>query len=179
MQGKSDLLQKDTIFYSLFENSRIGQVILDDLYRLAFVNKRMFGFFDLEPIYMEDIMFGQAFHCSNFGASCSECCKFDNKQCNLMHAIKIIQNGGVLDDHTIRFSFKRDNREEIKWFQLNSSFVSYCDQNYILLIFADITDFKQREKRLKELLFLDLATGTTNKYGLVKSMKQRVLTVNS
>ncbi|HBR08982.1 MAG TPA: hypothetical protein DD735_08850 [Clostridiales bacterium] len=179
MERKSDLLQKDTLFYSLFENSRIGQVILDDQFRLVFANKRMYGFFDLESDHMEDMLFGQVFHCSNFGVSCSECGIDENGQCNLMHAIRIIRKGGIIDNSTIQFSFNREGREEIKWFQLNGSPISYYDRNYILLIFADITDLKQREKRLKELLSLDLATGTTNKYGLVKSIKRRVRAGNN
>jgi diguanylate cyclase (GGDEF)-like protein/PAS domain S-box-containing protein len=179
MERKSDLLQKDTLFYSLFENSRIGQVILDDQFRLVFANKRMYGFLDLESDHMEDMLFGQVFHCSNFGVSCSECGIDENGQCNLMHAIRIIRKGGIIDNSTIQFSFNREGREEIKWFQLNGSPVSYYDRNYILLIFADITDLKQREKRLKELLSLDLATGTTNKYGLVKSIKRRVRAGNN
>ncbi|HBT65666.1 MAG TPA: hypothetical protein DEB10_13500 [Ruminococcaceae bacterium] len=179
MERKFNLLQKDTLFYSLFENSRIGQVILDDQCRLVFVNRRMYKFFDLKSDYVKDMTFGQIFHCSNFGVSCSECGKAGNGQCDLMHAIRIIRKGGIIDNNTIQFSFNREGRKKIKWFQLNGSFVSYYDRNYILLIFADITDLKQKEKRLKELLSLDFATRTTNKYGLVQSIKRRVRAGNN
>jgi diguanylate cyclase (GGDEF)-like protein len=93
--------------------------------------------------------------------------------------MRIIRKGGIIDNNTIHFSFNREGRKKIKWFQLNGSFVSYYDRNYILLIFADITDLKQKEKRLKELLYLDFATRTTNKYGLVQSIKRRVRAGNN
>lgn len=175
MERKSDLFQTESLFDSLFKNSRIGQVILDEQFRIAYANRRMYEFFDLKPDDAANMLFGQMFHCSNFGINCPENGNDVCGRCDLMHAIKIIQKGGIIDNNTIQFSFKREIREEIKWFQLNGTFFSYGRQNYILLIFADITDLKQREKRLKELLSLDLATGTINKYSLMKSVKRRVL----
>lgn len=174
MERKSDLLQENPLFYCLFESSRVGQIILDDQCRPVSINRRMYEFFDLNPNQKTDMPFGQIFHCSNFGASCPECGIDGNDQCALMHAVKIIRKGGMIDNNTMQFSFSREGREEIKWFQLNGSSVTCRNRTYILLIFADITDLKQREKRLKELLSLDLATGTTNKYGLLKSIKRRV-----
>ncbi len=168
-----------TLCLTLFENSRIGQVILDDQCRLIFVNRRMYEFFDLKPDQEANLSFGQVFHCSSFGASCAECAKGGDGQCDLMHAVKIIQKGGMIDNNTMQFSFNRENSEEIKWFQLNGASVSYDNHTYILLIFGDITDMKQREKRLKELLSLDIPTGTMNKYGLVKSIKRRVRAGNN
>ena len=178
MERKSDLLQKNPLFYSLFESSRAGQIILDDQGRLVFMNGRMYEFFDLNPNQKKDLPFGQIFHCSNFGVSCPVCGEAESDRCALMHAIKIIRKGGMIDNNTIEFSLRREGRKEIKWFQLNGSAGSYGNRTYILLIFADITDLKQREKRLKELLSLDLATGTTNKYGLLKSIKRRIRTGN-
>lgn len=174
MERKSDLLQKETLFYSLFECSRIGQIMIDDQCCLVSVNRRMYEFFDLDPKEERNLPFGQVFHCSNLGVSCPECGKDGNDRCNLMHAIKTIRKGGAIDNNTMQFSFTRGGREETKWFQLNGSSISYHGGDYILLIFADITDLKQREKRLKELLSLDLATGTINKYGLIQSIEQRV-----
>lgn len=174
MERKSGLLQENTFFYSLFENSRIGQVLLDDQFQLVFVNRRMYEFFDLKLGQMEESPFGKVFHCSNFGVGCSVCGRAESGQCSLMRAVRLIQKGGIIDNNTIHFSFNREGHEEVKWFQLNGSSVSCCGRSYILLVFADITELKQREKRLKELLSLDLATGTMNKYGLVKSIEQRV-----
>lgn len=169
-----DLLQEHNLFYNLFENSRIGQVFLDIQNHPVYVNRRMYEFFDLIPDLMADMQFGQVFHCSNFGRVCAECSENGNDRCDLMHSIRIIQNGGSIDNNTIQFSFKHGDREEIKWFQLNGSYIIYEEKEYLLLIFADITDLKQRENRLKELLSLDLATGTTNKYGLMKLVQERI-----
>lgn len=174
MKLVTDLLQEHNLFYTLFENSRIGQVILDLQNHPVYVNKRMYEFFDLIPDLRENMQFGEVFHCSNFGKVCDECSKTGNGRCDLMHSIRIIQNGGSIDNNTVQFSFNHENWEEIKWFQLNGSYVIYGGIKYLLLVFADITDLKQREKRLKELLSLDLATGTINKYGLMKVVKQRV-----
>jgi diguanylate cyclase (GGDEF)-like protein/PAS domain S-box-containing protein len=176
MEQKPDFLQPNSIFYRLFENSRIGQVILDNQFRLISVNRRMYEFFDLKPDQKTDRLFGQVFHCSNLGTSCPECGMNGDERCDLMHAVKIIQEGGMIDNNTMRFSFRRNGCKEIRWFQLNGSSEFYNNQIYILLVFSDITDLKQREERLKRLLSLDLATGTINKYGLVQSIKQRART---
>lgn len=179
MERKADPLQKETFFDCLFENSRIGQVILNEQGRLVAVNRRMYEFFNFNFDAAAGMPFGEVFRCSHFGASCSECGKSENDQCDLIHAIQIIRKDGIIDNNIMRFSFSRDNREETKWFQLNGSAVPYLNQNYILLIFADITDQKQRENRLKELLSLDMATGTENKYGLIKSIKKRIRSGNT
>lgn len=179
MKRKPDLLQKDTLFHILFESSRIGQIILDDHGHLVFINRRMYEFFDLKPGQNTDMSFGQVLHCSSFRENCPECGKNQNGQCDLMHAIQMIRKNGIIDNHTIRFLFNLEGRQEMKWFQLNGSSVYYDGRDYILLIFDDITDMKQREKRLKELLSLDLATGTTNKYGLVKLIKRRIRAGNN
>lgn len=179
MEQKSNPLQKDLFFNCLFENSRIGQAILDEQGRLICVNRRMHEFFDFNFEDTTGMPFEEAFCCSHFGTGCSECAKSKNSQCGLIHAIQIIQKDGIIDNNIMRFSFSQDNREETKWFQLNGSAVSYLNQNYILLIFADITDQKQRENRLKELLSLDMATGTENKYGLITSIKKRIRSANT
>ena len=61
MERKFNFLQKDTLFYSLFENSRIGQVILDDQCRLVFVNRQMYKFFDLKSDYVKGMLPMQGF----------------------------------------------------------------------------------------------------------------------
>ncbi len=174
MEQRTALQEKDTIFYHLFEGSRIGQVILDDQLQLISVNKRMFEYFGLKSHYHKNMLWGQVFRCGNLNRSCSQCGKKENNRCDLMHGIKIIQANGHIENDTIQFPFIHNGNEEIKWFQLNGSSVYHQSQHYIFLTFSDITELKQRETRLKELLSLDLATGTMNKYGLLKTIKERI-----
>ncbi len=176
MEQKYDLSQRNALFQGLFENCRIGQIILDEQFRLVFVNRRMYEFFDLPPDDRVDMPFGRIFHCSSLGTSCPECGNGGNSRCGLMKGIKIIREGGMIDNDMIRFSFRRGPKVEIKWFQLNGSNIHYDAQNYILLIFADVTDIKENEAHFKELLCLDLATGTANKYALVESIKRHIRT---
>ena len=174
MEQRTDFQEKDTIFHQIFEESRIGQVILDNKFHLISINKRMFEYFGLKTHFNKNMLFGQVFHCSHLGYLCSGCGKGGSNRCDFMHGTKIIQTYGKIDIETICFPFLRNDIEEVKWFQLNGFSVYYMEQRYILLSFTDITELKQKEKRLKQLLSLDLATGTMNKYSLRKAIKKRV-----
>jgi diguanylate cyclase (GGDEF)-like protein len=62
-----------------------------------------------------------------------------------------------------------------KWFYLSGSKITAAsNEHYAVLIFTDITELKHQEKRMREQLILDLATGAMNKYSLVDSLQKLV-----
>jgi len=172
MKTKSNPSSDPGLFYSLFTNCRIGQIVFDEQLGIRFINPRMFELFDTQFEETGEMVFGRIFHCSSLGISCRKCGPDGTERCDLLHAMKVIQKGGVIDNSTVHYSFSRNGQTETKWFQLNGCLFSYKEKPYSSLVFTDITDLKLREKRLKELLSLDLATGTTNKYGLMKAVRK-------
>ena len=179
MERNVEFNKRDTFFYDLFLGNKIGQVIVDEQFNIMFANNRMFELLDFAPYDVVNMSFGQAFHCGELGANCQECGVGDSdccKNCGVMNVVRTIRRGSLIDNSAVKFSYYYDNHFEEKWFQLNGGILSYHDQDCIALVLADITDLKQREKHLKELLSLDLATGSMNKYSLMKAIKKRVRT---
>ena len=177
MERNVEFNKQDTFFYDLFLGNKIGQVIVDEQFNIMFANIRMFELLDSAPYDVVNMSFGRAFHCSELGVNCQECGTGDSeycKSCGFMNAVRTIKRGSLIDNSTVKFSCCYNNHFEEKWFQLNGSKLSYHDQNCIALVLADITDLKQREKHLKGLLSLDLATGSMNKYSLMKAIRKRV-----
>jgi diguanylate cyclase (GGDEF)-like protein len=166
-------IRDDAFFAVYLENCRIGHLILDRQFHILFANKRMFEYFHLTPRNLDSLSFGQAFHCSKLGADCAVCGDGASGACSILHAMKMIQKGGIIDSDTVSYSFFHAGRPKTKWFQMNGCAIPYKNENLISLIFTDITDMKQREKRLKKLLSLDLATGTINKYSLLAALRKR------
>lgn len=176
MERNVEFNKQDTFFYDLFQGNKIGQVIVDEQFNIMFANNRMFELLDFATYDVVNMSFGQAFHCSELGANCQECGTGESecfKNCGILNAVRLIRRGSLIDNSTVKFSYCYDNHFEEKWFQLNGGTLPYHDRDCIALVLADITDLKQREKHLKELLSLDLATGSMNKYGLMKAIKKR------
>ncbi|HWP51738.1 MAG TPA: sensor domain-containing diguanylate cyclase [Clostridia bacterium] len=174
MEHKIQFSANSPLFYNLFQNSRIGQIILDSQNRIAFANQRMLELFGaIEPNVLGK-SFGDAFHCVDYEGRCPGCVKADDKRCNLVHAANLIKQGVISDNTAIAYSFFREQRICQKWFQVSGRIFAYEGKEFLQLSFCDITHLQQREKHLKALLLLDKTTGTLNKYGLVKAVKRRI-----
>lgn len=61
------LKESESFFYSVFLNSMVGQVIVDENLNIALANNRMFEYFDVEPYNTNGLPFGRAFFCKELG----------------------------------------------------------------------------------------------------------------
>ena len=173
MEHRPDLLKKNALLQTLFDNCRIGLVILDEQLRAVSINPRMYEFFELPPADdIADRSLGRMLCCSSLDAGCSECGNMGNYGCGLMKSVDRLKRNGVVENSSICFSTKKGTKNTIKWFQLNGTQIACDEQIYYLLYFTDITDLKRNEAHFRALLSLDLATGTVNKSGLVELIKK-------
>ena len=155
MQQPSELLRDDPLLTVLFENCSIGVIILNAQCRPVFMNRQLLEFLNLTSVETMSLP-------ENIG-SC----------CDLMRKIEQIRRDGFLSNDIIRCPVKA-TKNSAKWLQLNGSRIQYAGQPLYLLFFTDITTVKQREVHSRELLSLDLATGTINKAGLIEVIKKHL-----
>ncbi|WMJ85142.1 diguanylate cyclase [Oscillospiraceae bacterium LTW-04] len=174
MEQNIKFSENSPLFYNLFQNGRIGQIILDAQYRIVFANRRILELFGSKEVDVIGKTFGQAFHCTSYAGGCPRCVKDIDKSCNLVHAARLIIRGTVTDDSAIAYSFYRNQHTCHKWFQVSGCVFTYNNENFLQLSFCDITHMQQRERHLKDLLLLDNTTGALNKYGLIKAIKRRI-----
>jgi len=170
------LKESESFFYSVFLNSMVGQVIVDENLNIALANNRMFEYFDVEPYNTNGLPFGRAFFCKELGRNCYECGKsiIENfKDCGIINAMRDIQDGKtIISDSVIQYSFHYRNHLKIKWFQINGCNIAYNNKTCTELIFSDVTELKLRENQLREWLSLDLATGAMNKHSLLNAIQK-------
>jgi diguanylate cyclase (GGDEF)-like protein len=160
---------KDAFYYSIFQNSMIGQTIVTENLRLVTANKQMFQYFQLIPYEVEGLLFGCAFHCANSKCGHTEKCK----NCYIRNAVRdILCNRIALKESIIQYSFVSKNRRRTKWFQMNGTAIENGHEQYVALTFTDITELKNQEEYLRKRFALDLSTGTMNKYNLMASMQK-------
>lgn len=174
MEHNMEFSANGHLFFNLFQNSRIGQIILDSQSRIVFVNRRMLEFFGSKETDVIGKTFGQAFHCTSYAGDCPNCEKKVDKSCDLVHAARLIIKGAITDDSAIAYSYYRGQHTCQKWFLISGCVFKHYNESFLQLSFCDITYLQQREKHLKDLLILDNTTGALNKYGLIKAVKRRI-----
>ena len=173
MITRSETAAQEMQFHTLLENSRVGLLVLDDCLKIVYANQRMFEFFGVSFTQVQGKEIGDVFCCKDFTAVCRACGKENLENCALMRTLEVIREGTVVDNHVIQYIFMREKVPQVKWFQISGCTMYAKDASFISLVFTDITDLKQREERLKALLSLDLATGTQNKYSLMKLVREK------
>ena len=172
MNGRTE---KDSFYQSIFQTSTVGQIIVSADLCLIAANGRMFEYFRLKPYDAIDGLFGCVFHCAHRekGHMCGQHDKCQN--CYIRSAVNdIICNHITVTDSVMQYQYVIENRRRTKWFQLSGKLIQNENKQYALLAFADITELKLQEEKLRKKLALDLATGTMNKYSLMSSLQKLI-----
>lgn len=161
------------LFKAVFENSPVGLVLINKDTTLRDVNNYMFNSFDLTAQSIMGKRFGNVFNCavvSSNGEICgeSETCK----ACGLRTGVSMVLNEGItISDIVMDHNFIIGKTNQKKWFKISASRIEDDGDTFAVVSFVDISTQKEYEELLKNQLSLDLATGTTNKYTLLNTLK--------
>lgn len=167
------LNKKNSFYYDVFQNSMVGQIIVNENLSIVSANNRMFQYFHSKPYDATGLPFGSVFSCTELRHDCPECGKTKKcKSCGIWKAVQDVFTNIAIKYSVIQYSFQIENHHTVKWFQLNGTQIICCDEHYAALVFTDITELKQQEEQLRKNLTLDLATGTMNKYTLIDTMQK-------
>lgn len=164
------------LFKAVFENSPVGLVLVNKDTTLREVNNYMFKSFGFSPQSIQGQKFGNVFHCAAVenGGICGELetCK----DCALRSGVTLVLNEGVtIPDSVMDHNFIIGNTNQKKWFKISASRIQENSDTFAVVSFVDITTEKQYEELLQHQLSIDLATGTTNKYTLLNTLKSLTL----
>ncbi|OJU14027.1 MAG: hypothetical protein BGN88_12850 [Clostridiales bacterium 43-6] len=166
-----------SFYYDIFQSSSIGQIVVNLNLNIVSANSRMFQYFQINPHDAKGLPFGCVFNCTELNHNYRECGKTKNcKSCGILNAVRdILLSDTSIKGSVIQYSFRIEKRHAAKWFYLSGANVATSSgDHYAALVFTDITELKQQEKRLREKLTLDLATGTMNKHSLVDALQKLV-----
>lgn len=172
MNGKTE---EDAFYQTVFQNSRIGQVILSEDLSLIAANDRMFEHFQLKPGEVQGKSFGCVFHCAyrEKGQICGQNGKCED--CFIKSAVSdIIGSHITITESAMQYQLIIENRHKMKWFQMSGTVIEIKGSQFVLLSFADITELKLQEEDLRKKLALDLATGAMNKHSLMLHLEKLV-----
>jgi len=94
------------------------------------------------------------------------------KDCSLRGGVTLVLNEGVtIPDTVMDHNFIIGKTNQKKWFKISASRIQENDDTFAIVSFVDISTQKQYEELLQHQLSIDLATGTTNKYTLLNTLK--------
>lgn len=168
---------QDSFYYDIFQSSSVGQIIVNINLNILSANTQMFQSFQINPYDAKGLPFGCVFNCAEVSQNCRECGKMKKcKSCGILNAVRdVLLCDTSIKDSIIQYSYRIEKSHTAKWFYLSGANVATsCSEHYAALVFTDITELKQQEKRLREKLTLDLATGAMNKYILVNALQKLV-----
>lgn len=166
-------IEKSPIFYDIFQNSIIGQVIVNKNLDIMFANNHIFQCFQSIVKDTAELSFGDVFNCFELWQKGHKCGDSEHcKNCEIMSSVRQILFNDSVVQSVIHYSLQSGHHNIEKWFQLNGSQITWLDEKYAALVFIDISEMKQQERHLKEKLTLDLATGTMNKASLMVALQK-------
>jgi diguanylate cyclase (GGDEF)-like protein len=168
----------NSFYFSVFESSLVGQIVVKEDTSLESVNKHMFKYFGMDSQAVDGIMFGNLFKCGEIGGSGLVCGHAPNcKNCDIINGLNNILNSDVeFENISINHDFIINGYKENKWFNVCGYPLLYMSKKYAILSFLDITQHKCNEILLKRQLKLDLATGAINKYTLMEVINEVIET---
>lgn len=161
------------MFQSVFENSPVGLVLVNKDTTLRAANRYMFKTFNLTNEKVDGCRFGNLFKCASVKHPDIECGMTELcENCGLRSGIMAVLNDdAIIPDTVMDHSFFIDDTEQKKWFIISASRITTEDDIFAVISFSDITIQKEYEALLNNQLTLDMATGITNKYTLLKALK--------
>lgn len=167
---------QSSLYYQVFQQSSVAQVIVDKDLTIFASNNRMFECFHMKPYEVIGLSFGCAFWCVCKASEKVRCgtCKAA-KKCTIL---KVARNV-LLDDlssvnSVIEYQWRRKNQHGTKWFYIGGVKITSTDTSYAALSFVDITMQKRQEEHLKKKLALDQPTGFMNKQNLLARIDKLV-----
>lgn len=166
----------EQMFRAVYENSPVGLVIVNSDTTIRGVNRYMFDAFRLPPGDIEGLRFGNVFHCHAVGKDglCGETEYCEN--CALRGGVTaVLREGITIQDTVMDHVFQIHEVNQKKWFKISAARISHEDDEFAIVSFADITTQKEFEALLNYQLTFDMATGVTNKYTLVNTLKNLCL----
>ncbi len=165
--------QSAKMFQAIFENSPVGLVIVNQDTTLRQVNHYMFSVFKLPPKTIEGKMFGNVFHCEAVNYNKEICGEADEcKNCGLRSGVTMVLNEGTtIPDTIMDHDFIIDGASRKKWFKISATRIDSEEDTFAIVSFVDITTQKEYEEILNNQLSIDMATGITNKYTLLSTLK--------
>ncbi|HWQ79513.1 MAG TPA: GGDEF domain-containing protein [Anaerovoracaceae bacterium] len=164
---------EDELFYSLFQYSMIGQVVVNKNLEIQMANNQIFQCFQLGVQDAAGRPFGDVFHCIKLKHSSHKCGEATRcKNCGVWRSVRETLFCDAPVQSVIQYSFTAGRRRARKWFQLNCGKVTWHNEQYAALVFIDISEMKRKERHLRTKLTLDLATGTLNKTSLMSALQQ-------
>lgn len=169
------MIEQEPLFYSVFQNSQIGLVIVNKDNTLKHVNNYMYKIFNLESTDVTGEMFGNVFSCTSVSNDQTAVCGARNNcsYCDLRKMLQyVFNNNAVIEDLVLNLKFNIQGMDENRWFKSSVSSICINNEVFAVISFVDITKQKQYEELLNYQLSLDLATGTLNKYSLVTFLKK-------
>lgn len=113
MEVELDMLSKENIIEALIHNTPIAYIVLDDQYRIHFLND---SFLKLRNLDKESTLGEICYNISNKGVPCDKCAVrvgLESKQSELVCRKDILPNGTVryLDDYAIPLTLKEESAE--------------------------------------------------------------------
>lgn len=161
------------LFETVFENSPVGLVLLNQDTTLRDANNYMFKAFKLDPKIIENEKFGNIFNCSEISGTEDTCGDLEVcKQCALRDGIAMVLNEGVTIPETVLdHNFIISGSKQRKWFKISAARIDDEGDTFAVVSFVDISTQKEYEDLLNSQLSLDMATGATNKYALLNTLK--------
>ncbi|SMB85120.1 diguanylate cyclase (GGDEF) domain-containing protein [Desulfonispora thiosulfatigenes DSM 11270] len=165
--------QSKKMFQAVFENSPVGLVIINKDTTLRSVNNYMFNMFKLSPKAIEGQRFGNVFNCSIVSGQDEICGDIEIcNHCGMRAGVQAVLNEGItIPDTVMDHNFTIKDLEQKKWFKISASQIVSEGDIFAIVSFVDITTQKEYEDLLNNQLSLDMATGTTNKYSLLSTLK--------
>jgi len=161
------------LFRTVFENSPVGLVIVNQDTTIRDVNNYMFKAFRLTPRAAEGQKFGNIFNCAAISGS-NEICGGTEvcKQCGLRSGVTMVMKEGITIPETVMdHNFIIGGNNQKKWFTISAARIEEEDDIFAIVSFADISTLKEYEELLHRQLSMDMATGSTNKYALLNTLK--------
>jgi diguanylate cyclase (GGDEF)-like protein len=161
------------MFRAIFENSPVGLVLVNENTTLRDVNNYMFKSFHLTPNSIEGKKFGNVFNCAVVSGKNHICGETEEcRDCRLGGGVTMVLNEGItIPDTVMDHSFIIDGVDQKKWFKISATRIDEDGDVFAIVSFVDITTQKDYEELLNNQLSLDMATGTTNKYALLNTLK--------
>jgi diguanylate cyclase (GGDEF)-like protein len=160
------------MFQAVFENSPVGLVLVNSDTTIRDANNYIFNMFKMEPGIKEGRRFGNFFNCTvvSEGGTCG-CCQ-ECGECSVRRTLtKVLKEGTSMPETVMAHKFLIEGQEQKKWFKISASRIENDGDAFAIVSFADITIQKEYEELLNYRLSLDLATGTSNKYALMNTLK--------
>lgn len=143
---------ENAYFSSIFNNSSVGIVIVDENTNLINVNKYMFEYFKLNPTKYKGKKFGNVFGCTYVSDGEKIC--GTAKECNICElrngVLYVLKDNVSLKDVVVSHNFLIENKNIEKWFKISASPILENNKKYVIISFIDISDMKLLEYSLRQ-----------------------------